>query len=95
MTGVKGFIESNIPQSWNIILRRNRCYRSFINQFYNKIAPMKNRNKYYYKVSIQRARHDLRCYKINVLAIGYDFKEGADFWNNIANQISNYEFNCN
>lgn len=95
MNGVKGFIEDAMPHSWTYILKKNRCYRSFIDQFYNGIAPMKNRNKYYYKISIQRARHELRCLKINAIAIGYQFKEGADFWNNIAIEISNYEFNCN
>lgn len=95
MTGVKGFIADKIPQSWDYILRKKRCYHSFIDQFYEAIAPVKNRNKYYYKVSIQRANHYIKWYKINVIATMLSFKEGIEFWNDIANQISNYELNCN
>lgn len=95
MKGVKGYIKFNIPQSWDIILRRNKCLGSFIDQFYEKIVKEKHKNKYYYQITIRNARHYLKCYRINAIAVGLNFKEGAEFWNNIANQISNYEFNCN
>lgn len=95
MKGVKEFIKDHIPQSWEHVLRKRRCYQNFINQFYEAIAPIKNRNKYYCSVSIQRARHDLRCCSINAIAAGYKFKEGVEYWNDIAKEISNYEFNCN
>lgn len=41
MVGVKGYIKDNIPRSWDIILRRNRCLGSFIEQFYQAIAKQK------------------------------------------------------
>lgn len=95
MTGVKGYIRENLPKTWEIILLRNKCLGSFIEQFYQAIAKPKNRNKYYYKITIMNARHYMKCYSINSIAVGFNFKEGADFWNNISNQVSNYEFNCN
>lgn len=95
MAGVKGYIKENIPRSWDIVLRENRCLGSFIEQFYQAIAKEKNKNKYHYNITIMNARHYIRCYSINSIAIGFNFKEGANFWNDIANQVSNYEFNCN
>lgn len=95
MTGVRKFIQDNLPPSWDKILRNNRCLGSFVNQFYNAIVKQKNKNKYHYNVTIMNAKHYIRCYSINAIAIGFNFKEGTNFWNNIANQVSNYEFNCN
>ena len=46
MTGVKGYIRENLPKTWEIILLRNKCLGSFIEQFYQAIAKPKNRNKY-------------------------------------------------
>ena len=37
MAGVKGYIKENIPRSWDIVLRENRCLGSFIEQFYQAI----------------------------------------------------------
>lgn len=95
MTGVKGYIRENLPPVWEIILKRNRCLGSFIEQFYQAIVKEKNKNKYHYKVTIMNARHYIKCHSINVIAIGFNFKEGPNFWNDIGNQVSNYEFNCN
>ena len=95
MVGVKGYIKDNIPRSWDIILRRNRGLGSCIEQFYQAIEKQKNRNRYHYKVTIMNARHYIKCHSINVIAIGFNFKEGPNFWNDIGNQVSNYEFNCN
>lgn len=93
--GVKGYIKENIPRSWDIILRRNKCLGSFIEQFYQAIVKTKNKNKYHYKVTIMTARYYIKHYSINYIAVGFNFKEGANFWNDISNQVSNYEFNCN
>lgn len=95
MKGVRGFIVETMPQSWDFILRKNRCYKSFIDQFYNAIAKEKNKNKYYFKVTIQNARHYMKRYNVVFIATLFHFKEGLDFWNNIQNQISDYELNCN
>lgn len=94
MTGVKKFIQDNLPPAWDKVLRDNRCLGSFIEQFYQAIVKTKNKNKYHYKITIMNARHYIRCYSINTIAIGFNFKEGTEFWNDIANQVSNYEFNC-
>lgn len=94
MTGVKGYIRENIPQSWEHVLLENRCLGRFIEQFYQAIAKRKNRNKYHYNVTIMNARHYIKCYSINTIAIGFNFKEGAKFWNDIAIQVSNYESMC-
>lgn len=91
MTGVKGYIRENLPPSWEKALLDKKCILSFIEQFYKAIAKPKNKNKYHYNVTIMQARHDLRCLSINALAIGYNFKEGPDFWNEIALIVSNYE----
>lgn len=95
MAGVKNFIRDNLPQSWDKVLRDNKCLGSFIEQFYQAIAKQKNRNRYHYKVTIMNARHYIKCHSINVIAIEFNFKEGSNFWNDIGNQVSNYEFNCN
>lgn len=94
MTGVKGYIQDNLPPSWDKILRDNKKLLSFINQFYNAIAKPKNRNKYHYNVSIMNARHYLKHYSIGTIAIGFKFKEGTKFWNEIDYQIKQYELNC-
>lgn len=91
MGGVRKYIQDNIPQSWDYVLRQNRCLGSFINQFYNAIVKEKNKNKYYYKVTIMNARHHLRCYSIGTIAIGFKFKEGVKFWNDIDYQVKQYE----
>ena len=88
---VKNYIKENIPQSWDYVLRQNRCLERFINQFYNAIAKEKNKNKYHYNVTIMNARHHLRCYSLGTIAIGFKFKEGSEFWNNIDYQIKQYE----
>ena len=91
---VKNYIKENIPQSWDHVLRQNRCLERFINQFYNAIAKEKNKNKYHYNVTIMNARHHLRCYSLGTIAIGFKFKEGSEFWNNIDYQIKQYELMC-
>lgn len=91
---VKNYIKENIPQSWDYVLRQNRCLERFINQFYNAIAKEKNKNKYHYNVTIMNARHHLRCYSLGTIAIGFKFKEGSEFWNNIDYQIKQYELMC-
>lgn len=95
MAGVKSYIKDAMPRSWDIVLRKNRCFQSFVDQFYKAIAKEKNKNKYYYNITIMNARHYLRCYSIHTIAVGFNFKEGVDFWRNIQEQITNYEFNCN
>ena len=91
---VKNYIKENIPQSWDYVLRQNRCLERFINQFYNAVAKEKNKNKYHYNVTIMNARHHLRCYSLGTIAIGFKFKEGSEFWNNIDYQIKQYELMC-
>lgn len=91
---VKNYIKENIPQSWDYVLRQNRCLERFINQFYNAIAKEKNKNKYHYNVTIMNARHHLRCYSLGTIAVGFKFKEGSEFWNNIDYQIKQYELMC-
>lgn len=91
---VKNYIKENIPQSWDYVLRQNKCLERFINQFYDAIAKEKNKNKYHYNVTIMNARHHLRCYSLGTIAIGFKFKEGSEFWNNIDYQIKQYELMC-
>lgn len=91
MTGVKGYIQDNLPPSWDKVLRDNKCLGSFVIQFYNAIAKPKNRNKYYYTVSITTARHYLRTCSIDSIAIAFEFKEGTEFWNKIGYQVKQYE----
>lgn len=91
MAGVRKYIQENLPPAWDKVLRDNRCLGSFIDQFYNAIVKPKNKNKYHYKVTIMNARHLLRCYSIGTLAIGFKFKEGAKFWNEIDYQVKQYE----
>lgn len=91
---VKNYIKENIPQSWDYVLRQNRCLERFINQFYDAIAKEKNKNKYHYNITIMNARHHLRCYSLGTIAIGFKFKEGSEFWNNIDYQIKQYELMC-
>lgn len=91
MTGVRKFIQDNLPPAWDKVLRDNKCLGSFINQFYNAMAKPKNRNKYHYNVTIMNARHHLRCYSIGTIAIGFCFKEGHEFWNQIDYQVKQYE----
>ena len=68
MTGVKGFIRDSIPPHWEEALKDHKCLGSFIEQFYQAIAKPKNRNKYYYKVSIMQARHDIKN-KVNPIRV--------------------------
>ena len=91
MTGVKAFIRDNLPKSWEQALRDKKCLGCFIEQFYQAIAKPKNRNKYHYNISIMQARHEMRCMSINCIAIYYKFKEGPEFWNEVARLVSNYE----
>ena len=91
---VKNYIKENLPQSWDYVLRQNRCLERFINQFYDAIAKEKNKNKYHYNVTIMNARHHLRCYSLGTIAVGFKFKEGSEFWNNIDYQIKQYELMC-
>ena len=37
------------------------------------------------------ARHHLRCYSIGTIAIGFKFKEGDKFWNEVDYQVKQYE----
>lgn len=91
MTGVRKFIQDNLPPSWDKVLRDNKCLGSFINQFYNAIAKQKNKNKYHYKVTITNAKHHLKWYSISTIAILFKFKEGNKFWNEIDYQVKQYE----
>ena len=91
MTGVRKFIQDNLPPAWDKVLRDNKCLGSFVNQFYNAIVKQKNKNKYHYKVTIMNARHHLKCYSIGTIAIGFNFKEGTGFWNQIDYQVKQYE----
>lgn len=91
MTGVRKFIQDNLPPSWDYVLRKNKCFGSFIDQFYHAIVKPKNKNKYYYKVTIMNARHHLRCYSLGTIAVGFKFKEGDKFWNEIDYQVKQYE----
>lgn len=91
MTGVRKFIQDNLPPTWDKVLRDNKCLGSFINQFYNAIVKQKNKNKYHYKVTIMNARHYLKCHSIGTIAIGFNFKEGTEFWNQIDYQVKQYE----
>ena len=91
MTGVRKFIQDNLPPAWDKVLRDNKCLGSFINQFYNAIVKQKNKNKYHYKVTIMNARHYLKCHSIGTIAIGFNFEEGTEFWNQIDYQVKQYE----
>ena len=91
MTGVRKFIQDNLPPSWDKVLRDNKCLGSFIDQFYNAIANPKHRNKYHYKVTIMKARHHLRRYSLGTIAVGFCFKEGTKFWNEVDYQVKQYE----
>ena len=91
MTGVRKFIQDNLPPSWDKVLRDNKCLGSFINQFYNAIVKQKNKNKYHYNITIMNARHYLKCHSIGTIAVGFNFKEGHKFWNNIDYQVKQYE----
>lgn len=91
MTGVRKFIQDNLPPTWDKVLRDNKCLGSFINQFYNAIVKQKNKNKYHYKVTIMNARHYLKCHSIGTIAIGFNFEEGTEFWNQIDYQVKQYE----
>ena len=91
MTGVRKFIQDNLPPSWDKVLRNNKCLGSFVNQFYNAIVKQKNKNKYHYNVTIMNARHHLKCYSIGTIAVGFGFKEGTEFWNRIDYQVKQYE----
>ena len=91
MKGVKGFIQENLPSSWDKALREHKCLGSFIEQFYQAIAKPKNRNKYYYKISIMQARHDIKNKSIITIATLYKFKEGISFWNEVNQTVINYE----
>ena len=91
MTGVRKFIQDNLPPSWDKVLRDNKCLGSFVNQFYNAIVKQKNKNKYHYKVTIMNARHYLKCHSIGTIAIGFNFEEGTEFWNQIDYQVKQYE----
>ena len=91
MTGVRKFIQDNLPPSWDKVLRDNKCLGSFINQFYNAIVKQKNKNKYHYNITIMNARHYLKCHSIGTIAVGFNFKEGTKFWNNIDHQVKQYE----
>lgn len=91
MTGVRKFIQDNLPPAWDKVLRDNKCLGSFVNQFYNAIVKQKNKNKYHYKVTIMNARHYLKCHSIGTIAIGFNFEEGTEFWNQIDYQVKQYE----
>lgn len=91
MTGVRKFIQDNLPPAWDKVLRDNKCLGSFINQFYNAIVKQKNKNKYHYKVTIMNARHYLKCHSIGTIAIGFNFEEGTEFWNQVDYQVKQYE----
>lgn len=91
MTGVRKFIQDNLPPAWDKVLRDNKCLGSFVNQFYNAIVKQKNKNKYHYKVTIMNARHYLKCHSIGTIAIGFNFEEGTKFWNQIDYQVKQYE----
>lgn len=91
MNGVRKFIQDNLPPSWDKVLRDNKCLGSFINQFYHAIVKQKNKNKYHYNVTIMNARHYLKCHSIGTIAVGFCFKEGTEFWNQIDYQVKQYE----
>lgn len=91
MTGVRKFIQDNLPPAWDKVLRDNKCLGSFVNQFYNAIVKQKNKNKYHYKVTIMNARHYLKCHSIGTITVGFNFKEGTEFWNQIDYQVKQYE----
>lgn len=83
MTGVKGFIKSNIPNHWEKALRDNKCLGSFIEQFYQGIAEEKNKNRYCFQITMRRARHLLSYHSLAYIAITLKFKEGESFWEGI------------
>lgn len=90
MTGVKGFIKENIPPSWNYALREHKCLGSFIEQFYQAIVKEKNKNKYHYQKTILTARYYLRTHGLGAIAIGFKFKEGDKFWNEVNDKVMFY-----
>lgn len=90
MTGVKGYIRENIPPSWEYALKECKCIGSFIEQFYQAIAKEKNKNKYHYKTTILTARYYIRTHSLSAIAIGFKFKEGDKFWNQVNDKITLY-----
>lgn len=90
-SGVKNFIKDNLPSEWDVVLRKHKCLGSFIDQFYNSIAEEKNKNKYYYKITLQRAKHYMLRFSISHIAIHFNFKEGIKFWQNIQNEVMEYK----
>ena len=91
MTGVKGYIRDNLPPSWEKALLDNKALGKFIDQFYNAIVKEKNKNKYHYKVTIMNARYYLKSCSIQTIAVGFNFKEGEEFWFKINQDVINYE----
>ena len=63
---------------------------SFIEQFYQAIVKEKNKNKYHYKTTILTARYYIRTHSLSAIAIGFKFKEGDKFWNQVNDKITLY-----
>ena len=103
MEGLYGAISDRLPESWNFVLRKNRCRCAFISAVY-KSLPDYYKGKYGFREGLKRItymylqRRDIRtCFDYTVMSRiqNKPVKECIKFWNEIYIAIITYEFNMN
>lgn len=92
--GIRQACKDRMPDSWRAIMKRNRCYCSFVEQVYRKYIPPNLKDKYHYKQAIIMIKSLYSTYSIQAICIAIELEEGLQFWSNIQEQVNNYEFNC-
>lgn len=93
MVGLRKAILNNLPESWEVILRREKILSTFIERLYQNI-PSYYKGRYGFKHGIERAKWMMNNLPIHQCINHHVVNEDVINWYEINRKIKEYENNC-
>jgi len=93
-TGLRGLIWDRTPESWKVVIVKEKCKNDFIEAVYAAI-PKKKRGNNWKAGKTWLVCHDILRYKYHLTyTVAPNSKKSRAFWKQIIEKIETYEFNC-
>lgn len=91
--GIRGYIKSRIPQSWEYILKKNKKYTQFVENVYKVCVFNANNKRMHISITMLNAQRIMNRAFIVIVQLPI-FANNYLTWREINTQIQEYELNC-
>lgn len=88
--GLRGLIRDNMPKEWEVILKRHRVYRMYVDCVYEHNIHKSRRHQFWWKenaIKLKRSLNGMFLYSINLDKIVSD-QHPKSFWIQLNQEIN-------